>query len=112
VADGAGGVPVAGGSGVHIAVDAAEVVAAALRLAAASDGARRASSAAPDVAAGVTDPGLARPLAVLGDVVGDALDVLGLDLDLLARRVREGAARYGAVERAVAAGAAAGAGVR
>jgi hypothetical protein len=101
---------------VHIAVDAAEVVAAALRLAAASDGARRASSAAPDVATGVTDPGLARPLAVLGDVVGDALGVLGLDLELLAGRVRAGAARYGAVEHAVehavAAGAAAGAGVR
>jgi hypothetical protein len=101
---------------VHIAVDAAEVVAAALRLAAASDGARRASSAAPDVATGVTDPCLARPLAVLGDVVGDALGVLGLDLELLAGRVRAGAARYGAVEHAVehavAAGAAAGAGVR
>ncbi len=110
MADGADRAPAARGSRVHIAFDAGQVVAAAFRLTTAAEGARRAAGAAVDAAAGVSDPALSRALAVLGDVGGDALDVVALDLDLLADRVRAGAARYGTVEDAVAASAVAGAG--
>lgn len=86
---------------VQIRVETAGVVSAATHLAEVALTARRLSASAGTLAAGVADRTLVDALEVLGDVCGDALDVVGLDLDLLASAARAGAAVYEHVEQAV-----------
>lgn len=88
---------------VQIRVETAGVASAATHLAEAALTARRLSASAVTLAAGVADRTLVDALEVLGEVCGDALDVVGLDLDLLASAARAGAAVYEQVERAVVA---------
>lgn len=88
----------------HVRVDTGEVVAAAGRLASEADAARRLASSLAALGradAGALDRALGEALRVVGDICGDVLEVVGLDLDVLAAKARAGAGAYDAVERAV-----------
>lgn len=83
---------------VQIRVDTGAVVGAASHLEAAADAARRLAVGAAGLRQGLTEPALGQALGALGVVCRAALDVTGLDLDLLGARARAGAAAYGHVE--------------
>lgn len=85
----------------HIWYDPAGVAGAAARLSVGSDGALRVSAALSGLTVGVADASLRDALGTLGDVCADALEVVALDLDLLAGLVDTGASRYESVEAGV-----------
>ena len=85
-------------------VDAGEVVAATSRLQSEADAVRRLAAsmaAVGHVEGGTLEGALAESMRVVGDICGDVLEVVGLDLDVLARKARAGAGAYDAIERAV-----------
>lgn len=89
---------------VHVRFDADGVVAATVRLESAADAARRLASAVAKLGgshAGTVDAALVESLRVVGDVCGDILEVVGLDLDVLAAKARSGAQAYDEMERGV-----------
>jgi hypothetical protein len=53
------------------------------------------------VPAGLHDPALREAVRALSDLVGDVLEVLAADLDLLATKVRAGVVVYDEVEASV-----------
>lgn len=91
----------------QVRVETSGVVDAAAHLRAQADAVRASAARAASLGAGVSDPLVGEALATLGDVCGDVLEVVGLDLELLASACLAGAARYESVETAVA-GAASG----
>lgn len=85
----------------NVRVDTGEVVAAAGLLQAEADAARRLASGLTGLVrddAGPLDGALREGLRVLADICGDVLEVVALDLDLLAATARAGAWAYDAVE--------------
>jgi hypothetical protein len=87
---------------VQVRVETSGVVDAASYLRGQADAARGLAARAASLGAGVSDPIVGEALATLGDVCGDVLQVVGLDLVLLASACQAGAARYESVETAVA----------
>lgn len=85
----------------QIRFEADGVTSAAARLSGAAGDLRRLVGAATGLTAGVLDPALGAALAALADICADTLEVVALDLDLLAGAVRAGAVRYDGVETAV-----------
>ena len=91
----------------HVRVDTRQVAGTAARL---TSHAEQAARLARDLGGpGRDGPGpdevgaaLAAALERFGDAAGDLLEVLALDLDLLAARVRDGALGYLAAERSAA----------
>lgn len=92
----------------QVRVETPGVVDAAAHLRGQADAARALADRAESLGSGVSDPLVGEALATLGDVCGDVLQVIGLDLGLLAAACQTGAALYDSVETAVA-GAAQGA---
>jgi len=87
-----------------VRVDTGEVVAAAGCLETEADAARRLASCLAGLVredAAHLDGALVEGLRVVGDVCGDVLEVVGLDLDVLAATSRAGARTYDATERDV-----------
>ena len=94
-------------------VDTHDVVAVTSCLATEADTARRLASCLTGRVrsdAALLDDALAEGLRVVGDVCGDVLEVVGLDLDLLVATSRAGARTYDAVEHDVLQAARGGAG--
>ena len=88
----------------QVRLDTGGVVAATVRLESEADAARRLAAAVAALGgahAGAVDAALIEGLRVVGDVCGDVLEVVGLDLDVLAAKVRAGAQAYDAIERGV-----------
>lgn len=85
----------------RIEYDPAGVAAAASRLAAGADLALGVSAVLSGLTVGVVDAALREALCTLGDVSADVLDVVALDLDLLAGLVDVGASHYESVEAVV-----------
>ena len=86
----------------QVRVETPGVVDAAAHLPAQADAARALAARAESLGAGVSDPLVGEALSTLGDVCGDVLQVVGLDLGLLASACHAGAALYESVETAVA----------
>ena len=86
----------------RIRVDCGGTAAAGSGLRALADDARRLAGGAGRVATEVTEPSLAEGLRVLGDACSDVLEVVALDLDLLATCTTAGAVGYDAVEHHLA----------
>ena len=85
-------------------VDTGEVVVAAGCLETEADAARRLASCLAGLAredATSLDGALGEGLRVVGDICGDVLEVVGLDLDVLVATSRAGARTYDAMERDV-----------
>lgn len=85
----------------EVRVETPGVVDAAAHLRAQADAARALVARAEALGPGVTDPVLGAALGTLGDVCGDVLQVVGLDLALLAARCRSAAGLYESVEVSV-----------
>ncbi len=88
----------------HVRIDAVGVVAASGRLESEADGARRLASsltALGRVDVDTLDDRLVEGLRVVGNVCADVLELVGLDLDVLAAKARAGARAYDAFEHAL-----------
>lgn len=89
----------------HVRFDGGEVSRAAAHLESEAAAARRLASAVVGLSRGDEasgDAALAEGLRVLVDVCGDVLEVVGLDLDVLAGKAQAGARAYDATERRLA----------
>jgi len=87
-----------------VRVDTDEVAAAAGCLETEADAARRLASCLAGLVrddAAPLDGALREGLRVVGDICGDVLEVVGLDLDVLVATSRSGARTYDATERDV-----------
>ena len=85
-------------------VDTGGVLTAAGLLRSEADAARRLASCLAGLdrdAAAPLDGALREAARVLGDICGDVLEVVGLDLDLLAAKAAAGSRTYDATERDV-----------
>ena len=83
--------------------DGPGVAAAAMRLEVEADAARRLAAAVGalgEVAGGALEDALGEGLRLVANVCGDVLEVVGLDLDVLAEKARAAARAYDAIERA------------
>lgn len=88
----------------QVRIDAGGVVAATGRLESEADAARRLASSLAALGRVDVDTlggALAEGLRVVGDICGDVLEVVGLDLDVLAAKTLAGARAYDTIERAV-----------
>ncbi len=87
----------------HLFVDPEAVIVAAARVDESAIGCRLLAAALSSVPA-VSDPHVRAGFTELADVCGDVLELVAIDLELVAARLRSGGHLYAAVEAGHAAG--------